>query len=95
VYASGGFAQSALWVQVVADVFGRPVVVADTVESSALGAVLVAMKHQGRLAHWADAQALIAPAAEYQPRPALAETYRRGFARFKQLYEVLKPLGVL
>ena len=41
IYANGGFAQSAFWVQMMADVFGIPVRLNASNESSAMGAVLL------------------------------------------------------
>ncbi|MBS1565619.1 MAG: gluconokinase, partial [Bacteroidetes bacterium] len=41
IYANGGFAQSPLWLQMLADVSGKKVLVSDAVESSALGSVIV------------------------------------------------------
>ena len=42
IHANGGFAQSAVWVQMMADVFGVPVRLNASNESSAIGAVLLA-----------------------------------------------------
>jgi gluconokinase len=41
IYASGGFTQNQLWVQIVADVFQLPVYCSDTPEASAMGAVVL------------------------------------------------------
>ncbi|MCK8490769.1 gluconokinase [Spirosoma sp. RP8] len=41
IYANGGFAQSTFWVQMMADIFGVPVRLNDSNESSAMGAVLL------------------------------------------------------
>ncbi len=43
ICASGGFAKSNFWLQLVADVFQKKVVITDNVEGSAWGAVLIAM----------------------------------------------------
>ncbi|MBC8152463.1 MAG: gluconokinase [Bacteroidetes bacterium] len=44
IHANGGFARSRFWVQMMADVFGVPVRLNDSNESSAMGAVLLAEK---------------------------------------------------
>ena len=43
VCASGGFAKSDFWLQLVADIFQKKVVVSENIEGSAWGAVLIAM----------------------------------------------------
>ncbi|MGV3588092.1 MAG: gluconokinase, partial [Adhaeribacter sp.] len=44
IYASGGFARSPFWVQLVADIFNKKVILAETVESSAWGAAMLALQ---------------------------------------------------
>ncbi|MFC4076785.1 gluconokinase [Salinithrix halophila] len=47
IHATGGFARSALWRQMLADMFGMEVRVPEQVESSCLGAVVLGMKATG------------------------------------------------
>lgn len=47
IHASGGFARSALWRQMLADIFGLDVIVPTEVESSCLGAVVLGMQATG------------------------------------------------
>jgi gluconokinase len=91
VYASGGFAHSPLWVQVLADVFGKPVYLAESVESSALGAALIAMKATGAIGDLAEAAQLVQPTAEYRPQPAHHEVYQAAYQQFERLYQLLAP----
>ncbi|AFK03030.1 Carbohydrate kinase, FGGY [Emticicia oligotrophica DSM 17448] len=44
ICASGGFAKSSFWLQLVADIFQKKVVVSENVESSAWGAVILALQ---------------------------------------------------
>ena len=50
IKATGGFARSALWRQMMADVFNREVIVPDSFESSCLGAAIVALYALGEVA---------------------------------------------
>src|SRR5690606_4781294 len=47
IYESGGLASSVLWVQMLADVFNKPVFVKENVESSAWGAAILGMEALG------------------------------------------------
>lgn len=85
IYAAGGFAQSSLWLQILADVFNCRVLVSGSVESSALGAVIVGL------------EALKLPVAikpgvvsEHLPNPKNHLVYQQHFAKFERIYEALK-----
>lgn len=47
IYANGGFAHSALWVQMLADVFGIEVALNDTVDTGTVGAAMMGLKALG------------------------------------------------
>jgi len=49
IKATGGFARSGLWRQMMADVFNRDVVVPETFESSCLGAAVLGLYALGRV----------------------------------------------
>ena len=44
IYVTGGFTDSALWVQMLADMFNLPVMVCAAEESAALGAVMIGLQ---------------------------------------------------
>jgi gluconokinase len=78
IQASGGFAQSKLWLQMVADVFQMEVAVAQTVEGSAWGAVLI-----GLLALGIEIPEEQAPEAVFVPNLAHAPGYAEAFRKYK------------
>jgi gluconokinase len=47
IYANGGFARSPIWVQMLADIFGKKVVLNETVETGAAGAAMMGLKAVG------------------------------------------------
>jgi gluconokinase len=85
LHASGGFAKSATWVQILADVANIKVFVSDTVESSALGAVMLGAEALGIDLHF---QKNIL--STYEPNPQNHEVYKKQFNKFERLYELLK-----
>ncbi|WP_276354280.1 gluconokinase [Cohnella caldifontis] len=89
IRASGGFARSALWCRMLADMLGVPVRVPESVESSGLGAAqlgLYAMNgEQGPLWRWRDAGGAV-----YEPDPAPSAVYRDMLPFYLDLYERLK-----
>ncbi|MFD1440127.1 gluconokinase [Lacticaseibacillus hegangensis] len=76
LHAAGGFAKSLAWRQMLADVFDCPVVVPQSVQSSALGAAVLGMTRLGWLSGLDDVADMVQAAGRYQPGAAAA-TYRR------------------
>lgn len=86
IYASGGFAKSDFWLQLVADVFQKKVVICETVEGSAWGAALLAMK----ALNMKEANNTVAEGKVFLPNSVVAERYSQLHHKFERLYEKLK-----
>ncbi|MCZ7544135.1 MAG: FGGY-family carbohydrate kinase [Anaerolineae bacterium] len=91
IRASGGFIRSPLWLQIVADVFGRQIVLPDTQEMSAIGAVFMAMYALGIAPSLAATERLVRVGVGAQPDMARHARYRALFAQFETLYDHLRP----
>ena len=92
IIASGAaLTQSPAWAQIMADVLGRPVVMALEPEASSRGAVLLAAEALGLLP--AIDQALPAFGATYEPGPARHGRYQEALARHRELYRKLMADG--
>lgn len=86
VRAIGGGTQSALWLQIMADVFGLPVEHCVSSGGPALGAALLAFKA-------ADGSAVFEPAAVgavFEPDRSRHAAYEEAFRRYQLLYRSLK-----
>ncbi|MCL7988738.1 gluconokinase [Sphingobacterium sp. lm-10] len=90
VYASGGLARSRVWVQMLADVFNKPVFVKDTVESSAWGAAMIALEALGIAAEAPKASNTANGDDSYEPNKDHHLIYMKNFQQFERLYEILK-----
>jgi xylulokinase len=91
IIASGGGARSALWRQVMADVFQAPVTQLGVQEQSALGAVILAGLGVGSYADAVQAcETFVSYGSPIQPRPATAATYQEGYERFCAVYGKLQ-----
>lgn len=93
VRVSGGGARSNLWLQIVADVLGVPLVTIESSEGAAAGAAMLAGVGVGV---WADAQAAaracVRLESTVEPEPERSRAYQERLERFRQLYRVLSPL---
>jgi xylulokinase len=93
IRASGGGAHSQVWRQILADVFGKPVVTVASPEGSALGAAILAMVATGEYSSVAEACAAIVREHEsLQPRREEGRIYAAGHAVYRSIYPALKPL---
>jgi xylulokinase len=92
VVASDGGAQSALWMQIAADVLGHPVELLDGHPGSCLGAAYVAAVGVGAVDGWDAIARFVTPAGVVEPDPATATRYDEHYALFRATYELLRPL---
>ncbi len=91
VRVSGGGARSAFWRQMLADVFGKRVVVLETQEGSAYGAALLALAGTGGYASINElCRAAIHEVESIEPRPSEREIYARGHREYQSLYPALR-----
>jgi gluconokinase len=89
VRATGGFTQSELWVQIVADVLGHEIVLPDAQELSALGASYLAMKAMGRLDNLEQTRAWAGSLRRVAPDPTHHTPYVALFPLFEEIYWLL------
>jgi gluconokinase len=87
VYVGGGLAGSAFWIKMLSDVFGKKVYLTDTVEQSALGAVIVGRKALGISQ---DLSVSLPPVMEVSPDWEKHRIYQVMAEKFHLLYDKLK-----
>jgi FGGY-family pentulose kinase len=93
VFAGGGGAKSRLWVQIHADVLGRPISVPRDQEACALGSALVASVHSGHYRDLAQAAANMVQIGEViEPRSENKSVYDYYYGQYVSTYPALRPL---
>jgi gluconokinase len=93
ILAGGGFARSPFWLQMAADLFGRPLIVADNPETTAQGAALMALTALGGAADLPTAVALLAPAKRrIEPDPETHAIYAALQASYSAIPATLAPV---
>lgn len=90
IYATGGFVRSELWVQMLADVFNKKVVIAESYESSCLGAVVLGMKAIGLIDNIEEVEKLVPISQTFIPDVVNHEVYMKTFEIYERLYLKLK-----
>jgi gluconokinase len=91
VRATGGFARSPLWRQMLADVLGTEIKFTTAHEGSSFGAALLGMQALGMVASIDVAADLVQIESTVRPQPAAAATYASLLPVFAELYGALTP----
>ena len=76
IQATGGFARSPLWRQMMSDIFNQEVVVPESFESSCLGAVVLGLYATGRIKSLEDVSSMIGTTHRHTPVKENASLYQ-------------------
>lgn len=90
VYASGAFTVSGHWLQLMADILGKPVTVVGTADASATGAALLGMHTLGWFGDWKALKQMVRIEKTYTPIAANHRIYQQHYEVYRQLYPKLK-----
>ncbi|MBJ6362428.1 gluconokinase [Paenibacillus sp. GCM10012307] len=90
IMATGGFARSPLWRQILADIFGQRVVVPESFESSCLGAVVLGLYATGRIDSLNAVSEMVGASHEHDPDLDNAALYRELLPIYTRLSHKLK-----
>ncbi|QUL55163.1 gluconokinase [Paenibacillus tritici] len=77
ILATGGFARSALWRQMMADIFDQEVVVPESFESSCLGAVVLGLYATGRIDSFEAVFGMIGSTHRHEPVTTHSKAYKQ------------------
>jgi gluconokinase len=84
---AGGFLRSPLWIQIMADVCGRELVVPQHLETSSLGAAFLAMYAMGEVQSLRDIRQYVPIEGRYVPDMQKHELYSRLFDIYEDVYQ--------
>jgi gluconokinase len=75
IYANGGFAKSPIWVQMLSDVFGKKVMLNETVETGAVGAAMMGLKALGIVKSFSQLKAFTSVGEKFDSDDAVHQQY--------------------
>ncbi|GLB47063.1 gluconate kinase [Philodulcilactobacillus myokoensis] len=76
IQATGGFARSPLWRQMLADIFEQDVTIPESFEGTALGAATLGMYSLGIIDHLSDVKNFVGVTHSHKPNPKNYQVYR-------------------
>jgi gluconokinase len=85
IYASGIVVRSDWWLQMIADMFGKRVLLNDATDASAMGAAFMAMYATGMITDLTQVRSFLRPYKTFSPVPRTRDTYQSQFECFKSL----------
>jgi xylulokinase len=90
----GGGARSRLWGQIRADVSGREAAVPEQIDTSPVGAAMLASTAAGAFASIADAASAIGGTqTRFRPDAKTGKALAESYASYRRLFDALEPLG--
>ncbi len=93
VITVGGGARSDLWMQIRADIFGKPIEIPACNEAGTLGSAMFCYASTGVFDSVQEAQSrLVHMARTFRPSAGNAAAYQKNYARYKEMYERLKEM---
>jgi gluconokinase len=90
IRASGGFARSPFWRQIMADTLGTPVTVPDSIESSGLGAAQLGLLSLGEIRDFSSIHDWVRSTVRHEPNAANNAVYRELTSIYSSVYHQLK-----
>ena len=90
ICASGGFVQSPLWVQMLADIFNRRIMVTNIADASSIGAALLGFYALGAIKSWDEVKDRIPEGKIYYAIPSQHADYMKYFEIYRNLYPALR-----
>jgi gluconokinase len=92
IQATGGFARSPLWRQMLADVFDRSVTFPESYQGSSFGAAVLGLYALGRIASLDQVSGMIGKAHHHDPIAENVKRYQAMLPLYRQLLEGFVPL---
>lgn len=82
IFANGGFAQSQVWVQMLADIFGIEVALNDTVDTGTVGAAMMGLKALGFAKELSDLNYFTPVSTVFEPKKEVHNQYIEVYNKF-------------
>lgn len=90
IYASGGFMHSRVWLQMLSNLFGKPITVTSTADASTTGAALLGLQALGVDIGVRKNSSFIEVKETFEPDMAIHQRYAELYAVYSRLYASLK-----
>jgi Sugar (pentulose and hexulose) kinases len=90
IYGSGGFIHSRLWLQWMANLFGKSITVSSTADASATGAAVLGLSALGKMETEQSGHNFVRTTETFLPQQASHAHYMKAYTVYASLYNKLK-----
>lgn len=90
IQATGGFARSGFWRQMLADVFNKELVIPESFESSCLGAVVLGLYKKGEIDSLSAVKDMVGAVHSHRPDPQATAVYEQIMPIFIRVSRLLE-----
>lgn len=90
VYISGFITPFNFWLQLLADMFGKKIIVNDVADASAMGAAFMGMYATGFIKDLAEVKKFLKTDKVFEPNAAIHALYQQQFLQYKKIYPAFK-----
>ena len=94
VYVSGMVTQSSFWMQLLADMFGKKIILNDVTDASAMGAAFMGMHAVGFINDLTEVKKFLKADKVFVPDEEVHKIYLKQFEVYKKLYPALKNISI-
>lgn len=91
-YANGGFTKSNIWVQTLANILGKNIVVSQNYQASALGAFMLGLLSLGEFYSFKDMDFLLQDGSKFYPQKEMQLLHNKRFELYKKIIRVNQEL---
>ncbi|MCR4719982.1 MAG: carbohydrate kinase [Firmicutes bacterium] len=93
LYATGGGANSRVWLQIKADIMGLPITPIDAPEVGALGTIMLAGVSVGAFSNLNEAKSVMVKEKDtIYPNSEKHNEYMKQFAKYEKIYKAVRPI---
>ena len=87
VIVTGVITKSDWWMQLLADMFGKKIMLNEPVDASAMGAAIIGMMATGKIKSFEEVKGLSVTSHSFYPDKTLHERYKLFYEEYKKLYQ--------
>lgn len=93
IYVSGFITRSDFWLQLLADMFGKKMILNDIADASALGAAFMGMLATGFIKDLSEVKQFISTDKVFHPDAAVHDVYEKSFRKYLQIYPAIQHIS--
>ncbi len=93
IYVNGIITQSEWWMQLLADMFGKTILLSDSTDASAMGAAFMGMYATGIIKNLSEVKSFLKTIKKFEANDGVHQLYKQQYKVYKSLYPALQSIS--